>query len=51
MDQPQYSTLLDVPQHVPDPHQTRGKQLGWTFILGVIAMALLSHQRAISASG
>jgi predicted transposase YbfD/YdcC len=34
---------------VPDPRQARGKQLEWPFILGVIATAILSHQRSISA--
>lgn len=49
MDQIQYSTLLGVLQDVPDPRHARGKQLEWTFILGVIAAAILSHQQAISA--
>jgi predicted transposase YbfD/YdcC len=49
MDHPQYSTLWQVLAAVPDPRKARGKQLEWTFILGVIATAILSHQRAISA--
>lgn len=49
MDHPQYSTLWEALSAVPDPRKARGKQLEWSFILGVIATALLSHQRAISA--
>lgn len=49
MDQPQYSTLLSLLEDVPDPRHARGKQLEWTFILGIIATAILSHQQAISA--
>lgn len=49
MDQIQYSTLLSVLEDVPDPRQARGKQLEWSFILGIIATAILSHQQAISA--
>jgi hypothetical protein len=32
MDYRQYSTLLDVPQSIPDPRQAHGEQLEWTFI-------------------
>jgi hypothetical protein len=34
---------------VPGPRKARGKHLEWPFIFGVIATAILSHQRAISA--
>jgi predicted transposase YbfD/YdcC len=49
MDHPQYSTLLDALRHVPDPRHARGKRHTWTFILGVIASALLSQQRSAAA--
>lgn len=49
MDQPQYSTLFDALAAVPDPRQARGKRLEWPFILGVIASAVLSHQRSAAA--
>ena len=49
MDQPQYSSLLNVFATVPDPRKARGKQLEWVFILGVIASALLSQQRSAAA--
>jgi predicted transposase YbfD/YdcC len=49
MDQDQYSTLLDALRHVPDPRHARGKRHAWTFILGVIAAAVLSHQRSAAA--
>lgn len=49
MDQPQYSTLLEALAAVPDPRHARGKQLEWTMILGVIAGAIVSHQRSAAA--
>lgn len=49
MDECEYSTVLAALQDVPDPRCARGKQLEWSFILGVIATALLSHQRGIAA--
>lgn len=49
MDQVQYSTLLDALRHVPDPRHARGKRHDWTVILGVIAGAVLSHQRSAAA--
>jgi len=49
MDHPQYSTLLDALAAIPDPRHARGKQLEWSFILGVIASALLSQQRSVAA--
>lgn len=49
MDKYEYSTLLAALQDVPDPRCARGKQLEWSFILGVIATALLSQQRGIAA--
>jgi hypothetical protein len=49
MDQPQESTLVEGVQAVPDPRKARGKQLAWTFRLGVIASAVLSHHRTPAA--
>lgn len=49
MDQPQYSNLMMVFADVPDPRKARGKQLEWSFILGVIAAAMLSQQRGGAA--
>ncbi len=49
MDYPQYSTLLEALAAVPDPRQRRGKRYEWTFLLGVIASALLSQQRSAAA--
>lgn len=49
MDQPQYTTLLEALRAVPDPRHARGKQLEWTFILAVIASALLSQQQSVAA--
>jgi predicted transposase YbfD/YdcC len=34
---------------VPDPRKARGKQLEWDFLWGVIASAMLSHQRGATA--
>ena len=44
MDPAQYSSLLVVVRRVPEPRKARGKQLEGTFILGVIATALLCQQ-------
>jgi predicted transposase YbfD/YdcC/urease gamma subunit len=49
MDQPQYSNVMAALQDVPDPRKARGKQLEWSFVLGVIAAALLSQQRSGAA--
>ncbi len=49
MDRKQYSTLLDALAAVPDPRQARGKRHDWTFLLGVIAAAVLSGQRSAAA--
>lgn len=49
MDQAKYSTVLQALAHVPDPRHARGKQLEWTFILGIIAGAVLSQQRSAAA--
>jgi len=49
MDQRQYITVMQVLSTIPDPRKARGKQLEWSFILGVIASAIVSHQRSISA--
>ncbi len=47
--QKQYGTVLQALATIPDPRHTRGKQLEWSFILGVIVSALLSQQRSVSA--
>jgi predicted transposase YbfD/YdcC len=47
--QKQYSTVLQALAALPDPRHARGKQLEWSFILGVIVSALLSQQRSVSA--
>ncbi len=49
MDHPQYSTLLDALRRVPDPRHARGKRHEWRCILGVIAGAVLRHQRSAAA--
>lgn len=49
MDQPKYSSLMAVLTGVPDPRKARGKQLEWDVIWGVIASAMLSHQRGAAA--
>ena len=49
MDHEQYSTLLDALCRVPDPRHARGKRHDWTVILGVIACAVLCHQRSAAA--
>ncbi len=49
MDHVQYSSLVEALAAVPDPRQARGKQLEWSFILGVIAGAMLSQQQSVTA--
>ncbi len=49
MDHVQYSSLVEALAAVPDPRQARGKQLEWSFILGVIAGAMLSQQQRVTA--
>jgi len=49
MDHPKYSSLMAVLNGVPDPRKARGKQLEWDLIWGVIASAMLSHQRGAAA--
>jgi predicted transposase YbfD/YdcC len=49
MDQPKYSSLMALLTEVPDYRKARGKQLEWHFLWGVIATAMLSHQRGAAA--
>ena len=49
MDRPQYSSLMALLQGLADPRHARGKQLEWDVIWGVIASAMLSHQRGAAA--
>src|SRR6476646_768228 len=49
MDQPKYSSLMALLTEVPDYRKARGKQLEWDFLWGVIATAMLSHQRGAAA--
>ena len=49
MDQPQYTTLVDALAAIPDPRHARGKRHAWTFILGVIASAVLSQPHTAAA--
>jgi predicted transposase YbfD/YdcC len=49
MDEYEYSTVLEALTRVPDPRHARGKQLEWTMILGIIAGAIVSQQRSVTA--
>jgi predicted transposase YbfD/YdcC len=49
MDQPKYSSLMALLTELPDYRKARGKQLEWDFLWGVIATAMLSHQRGAAA--
>jgi hypothetical protein len=47
MDQPQYTSLMDVLAVVPDPRKARGKRFAWTLLLTLLAAGLASgHQTA-----
>jgi predicted transposase YbfD/YdcC len=45
MDQQQYTTLVDVLKHVPDPRKRQGRRHRWLTLLCLIAAALASAQR------
>jgi len=49
MDQPQYSSLMDLFAAMPDPRQARGKRYSWSLILTLIAAALVSGERGVRA--
>jgi predicted transposase YbfD/YdcC len=45
MDQQQYTTLLDVLKHLPDPRKRKGRRHRWLTLLCLIVAALASAQR------
>ena len=45
MDQPQYTTLVDVLKHLPDPRKRKGQRHRWLTLLCLIVAALASAQR------
>jgi predicted transposase YbfD/YdcC len=45
MDQQQYTTLVDVLKHLPDPRKRKGRRHRWLTLLCLIAAALASAQR------
>jgi predicted transposase YbfD/YdcC len=45
MDQQQYTTLVDVFSHLPDPRKRKGRQHRWLTLLCLIAAALASAYR------
>src|SRR5574341_1516024 len=47
MDRPQYTTLRDALQAIPDPRHARGKCYPWHFLLMLIALA--SGEKAVHA--
>lgn len=49
MDQPKYSTLMEALQDVPDPRKARGQRFEWSFLLALIASALVSGQHSGAA--
>ena len=49
MDPGQYTNLLEVLAHVPDPRKARGKQHEWTIVLTVLCAAVVSGQRSVRA--
>jgi len=49
MDHEQYSSVMAVVAHVPDPRKARGKRLEWPFIWGVIVSGMLSQHRTPAA--
>jgi hypothetical protein len=49
MDQPQYNTLMDALQQVPDPRKARGKQYPWSLLLALACGALVSGQKTAHA--
>lgn len=49
MDQQQYTTLVEVFSHVPDPRKRQGQRHRWLILLSLIAAALASAQRTPEA--
>ena len=49
MDQPQYPTLSEALQTIPDPRKARGTRYSWHFLLLLIALALASGARTVHA--
>jgi hypothetical protein len=47
MDTPQYSTLLEALQNVPDPRKARGKRYGWQLLLTIIVAGLASNTKRL----
>ena len=45
MDQQQYTTLVEVLKHVPDPRKRQGRRHRWLILLCLIVAALASAQR------
>lgn len=45
MDQQQYTSLVDVLKHVPDPRRRQGRRHRWLILLCLIVAALASAQR------
>lgn len=49
MDTPQYSTLFEALQNVPDPRKARGKRYGWHLLLTIIVAGLASNYQTARA--
>lgn len=49
MDQPQYTTLVEVLQAISDPRHARGLRHPWLLLLTLIALAVASGQRTAHA--
>ena len=49
MDQPEYTTLMDVLAVIPDPRKARGKRFAWTLLLTLLAAGLASGQQTAHA--
>jgi len=49
MDTPQYSTLLEALQDVPDPRKARGKRYQWHLLLTISVAALASNYQSARA--
>jgi predicted transposase YbfD/YdcC len=49
MDTPQYSTLLEALEDVPDPRKARGKRYSWHLLLAIIVAGLASNYQTARA--
>lgn len=49
MDQSKYTTLTEALSVIPDPRHARGKRHAWLFLLTLIAAALTSGQKTVTA--